>query len=148
MVNKTGEVNLSLFDDDHAELGQLLDRLNDIPFAELQGRWPQLLADMVDLFSAELQRQGQEKTLSHLSSSKLVGALAHYYGGRAVYLPTGETLKAALRDNQLFDEWSRSKGGIDNLAKKYALTHSTVYAILRQQLMLHRKRYQIDLPLR
>ncbi|AXF76830.1 transcriptional regulator [Erwinia tracheiphila] len=137
--------NLQLFDDDHAELGQLLDRMDTIPTGELHARWPQLLADMVDLFCAELQRQGYDEVAARLSAGKLVGALANYYGGRAVYLPTGDALRAALRDNQLFDEWSRSRGNVDVLAKKHTLTHSTVYAILRQQLALHRKRYQRDL---
>ncbi|BFI48137.1 MULTISPECIES: Mor transcription activator family protein [Yersinia pseudotuberculosis complex] len=137
--------NLPLFDDEHGELGQLLDRIDAIPLGELHARWPQLLADMIDLFCAELQRQGHDEVAARLSASKLVGALAHYYGGRAVYLPTGEALKAALRDNQLFDEWSRSRGDVDNLAKKYTLTNSTVYAILRQQSALHRKRYQGEL---
>ncbi|CDL79745.1 Mor transcription activator family protein [Xenorhabdus cabanillasii] len=134
--------NLSLFAESHDELGQLLDQLDTIPEAELRARWPQLLADMVDLFSTELQRQGYDGPAARLSASKLVSSLAHYYGGRAVYLPTGETLKAALRDNQLFSEWSRSRGNVDVLARKYSLTNSTVYAILRQQLALHRKRYQ------
>ncbi len=79
--------NLPLFDDDHAELGLLLDRIDAIPFGELHARWPQLLADMIDLFCAELQRQGHDEVAARLSASKLVGALAHYYGGRAVYLP-------------------------------------------------------------
>ncbi|CAM3719656.1 Mor transcription activator family protein [Xenorhabdus thuongxuanensis] len=137
--------NLPLFAESHDELGQLLDQLDTIPEAELQTRWPQLLADMVDLFSTELQRQGYDEPAARRSASKLVGSLAHYYGGRAVYLPTGETLKAALRDNQLFSDWSRSRGNVDVLARKYSLTHSTVYAILRQQLTLHRKRYQPEL---
>ncbi|MDC9594290.1 Mor transcription activator family protein [Xenorhabdus sp. IM139775] len=134
--------NLPLFAERHDELGQLLDQLDSIPEAELRARWPQLLADMVALFSTELQRQGYDEPAARLSASKLVSSLAHYYGGRAVYLPTGETLKAALRDNQLFSEWSRSRGNVDVLARKYSLTNSTVYAILRQQLALHRKRYQ------
>lgn len=140
--------NLPLFDDDHADIGLLVDQLNDIPTSELQSRWPQLLADIVDLFHAELMRQGYDEPKARLAASKLVVALSHYYGGRAVYLPTGDTLKAALRDNQLFIEWSlESKGDIDVLAKKYGLTNSTVYAIIRQQLALHRKRHQIDLPI-
>ncbi len=138
--------NLPLFADDHAELGQLLDQLDTIPEAELRARWPQLLADIVDLFHTELIRQGYDEPKARLAAGKLVGTLSHYYGGRAVYLPTGDTLKSALRDNQLFIEWSlESKGDIDSLAKKYGLTNSTVYAILRQQMALHRKRYQAEL---
>lgn len=138
--------NLPLFADDHAELGNLLDQLDSVPESELQSRWPQLLADMVDLFRAELLRQGYDDPKARLAASKLVTALSHYHGGRAVYLPTGDALKAALRDNQLFIEWSlTSKGDIDGLAKKYGLTNSTVYAILRQQMALHRKRYQSEL---
>lgn len=137
--------NLPLFADDHTELGQLLDRMDDIPLGELHARWPQLLADLIDLFGVELQRQGYDVIAARLTASKLAGTLAHYFGGRAVYLPTGEALKAALRDNKLFNEWSISKGNVDGLARKYALTNSTVYAILRQQLALHRKRYQAEL---
>lgn len=137
--------NLPLFADDHTELGQLLDRMDNIPSSELHARWPQLLADLIDLFGVELQRQGYDEIAARLTASKLAGALAHYFGGRAVYLPTGEALKAALRDNKLFNEWSSSKGNVDGLARKYALTNSTVYAILRQQLSLHRKRYQAEL---
>lgn len=139
-------MNLELFDQDHQELGNLLDQLDNIPVSELQSRWPQLLADIVDLFHTELIRQGYDEPKARLVASKLVGALSHYYGGRAVYLPIGDTLKAALRDNQLFIEWSlESRGDIDGLAKKFGLTNSTVYAILRQQMVLHRKRYQPDL---
>ncbi|MEM7988352.1 Mor transcription activator family protein [Morganella morganii] len=136
---------LPLFADSHEELGQLLDNLDNIPETELQSRWPQLLADIVDLFSAELARQGYDVPAAKLSAGKLAGALAHYYGGRAVYLPAGDALKAALRDNQLFLDWSLSGGDVDGLARKYSLTNSTVYAILRQQMILHRKRYQSDL---
>ncbi|EOF5041033.1 Mor transcription activator family protein [Providencia rettgeri] len=138
--------NLPLFADDHTDVGQLLDQLDNIPVSELQSRWPQLLADIVDLFHTELIRQGYDEPKARLAASKLVGALSHYYGGRAVYLPTGDSLKSALRDNQLFIEWSlESRGDIDGLAKKFGLTNSTVYAILRQQMALHRKRYQPDL---
>lgn len=136
---------LPLFADSHEELGQLLDNLDNIPEEELQSRWPQFLADIVELFSAELIRQGYDAPAAKLSAFKLTGALAHYYGGRAVYLPTGDKLKAALRDNQLFLDWSQSGGDIDGLARKYSLTNHTVYAILRQQMVLHRKRYQSDL---
>lgn len=136
---------LPLFADDHEELGKLLDNLDNIPESELTARWPQLLADIVDLFCAELSRQGYDAPAAKLSAGKLVGVLAHYYGGRAAYLPTGDILKSALRDNQLFLEWSQSNGDIDGLAGKYSLTNSTVYAILRQQMRLHRKRYQADL---
>ena len=138
-------MNLELFNHDHHELGQMLDQLDRIPESELQSRWPQLLADIVDLFSAELARQGYDVPAAKLSAGKLAAALAHYYGGRAVYLPTGDALKAALRDNQLFLDWSLSNENVDGLARKYSLTNSTVYAILRQQMALHRKRHQPDL---
>ncbi|MEQ5119517.1 Mor transcription activator family protein [Morganella morganii] len=137
--------NLPLFADSHEELGHMLDQLDNIPETELQSRWPQLLADIVDLFSAELARQGYDAPAARLSAGKLAGSLAHYYGGRAVYLPTGDALKAALRDNQLFLDWTLAKQDVDGLARKYSLTNSTVYAILRQQMILHRKRYQPDL---
>ena len=135
--------NLELFDFDHAELGQLLDRLDSKTLIELKNKWPQLLADLIDLMTIELQRQGVDN--SHLISSKLVAVIAHYFGGRAVYLPTGDNLKIALRDYAIFDDWTILRGDIDALMKKYGLTQSPIYVILRQQMSLHRKRNQIDL---
>ncbi|EJS84468.1 hypothetical protein AAUPMB_21192 [Pasteurella multocida subsp. multocida str. Anand1_buffalo] len=36
---------------------------------------------------------------------------------------------------------------IPELIRKYRLSQTTIYAILRQQRALHRKRYQKELPL-
>lgn len=140
------DVNLQLFDDDHADFGLFIDALDKVVDIEsLQKNWPKLVSDFVDLFCAELQRQGITKDKAILMSAKLVAVLGHYFGGRVCYIPTGERLKQAVRDNRLFLDYQVSNGDISALAKKYDLTDSHVYFIIREQLAFHRKRYQPDL---
>lgn len=140
------DVNLQLFDDDHAELGLLLDTLdNMLDVVALRKNWPKLLSEFIDLFCAELCRQGVTKEKAVLMSSKLVAVLGHYFGGRVCYITTGERLKQAVRDNQIFLDYQISNGDISTLAKKYDLTDSHVYFIIREQLAFHRKKHQPDL---
>lgn len=132
--------NFELFAAEHAELGQLIDRLDSIPPEELRNKWPQTLADLLDVIAVELERVKVDNAT--LIASKLAVCIAHYLGGRAVYLPTGEALNSALRDYDIYANW---RGNIDGLIDKYGLTQSHIYSILRQQRQLHRRRYQMDL---
>ncbi len=52
------EQNQDLFADDHASLGQLVDRLDQIPTTELTAKWPKALAELVDVLACELVRGG------------------------------------------------------------------------------------------
>lgn len=137
--------NLQLFDDDHAEFGKLIDNINKLPVEEQKRAWPRILADIIDLFLAELQRSGMKRDDAINYAPKLAAALGYYFGGRSYYIPTGETLKSALRDNMLFHDYQHSDGDIKKLAEKYDLTDSMVYLIIREQVSLHRKRIQINL---
>lgn len=138
--------NLQLFDDDHAEFGLFIDTLDKVvDIVALQKSWPRLVSDFIDLFCAELCRQGITEDKALLMSSKLVAVLGHYFGGRVCYIPTGERLKQAIRDNKIFLDYQIGNGNIGALAKKYDLTDSHVYFIIREQLAFHRKKYQPDL---
>lgn len=140
------EVNLQLFDDDHAELGLLIDTLdNMLDVVALRKNWPKLLSEFIDLFYAELCRQNMTKDKAALMAPKLAGVLGHYFGGRVCYIPSGEKLKQAIRDNRIFLDYQISNGDITALAKKYNLTDSHVYFIIREQLAFHRKKHQPDL---
>jgi len=134
--------NLDLFADDHAALGQLADRLDQIPTAELKAKWPKALADLCDVLECELSREGVGEPA--IRARKLALVLAHYLGGRAYYLPTGDHLKAALRDREIFERWFKGEQ-IEALAAHYRLSHPQLYSVLAEQRKLHRRRHQPDM---
>ncbi|WP_341536404.1 Mor transcription activator family protein [Aeromonas veronii] len=65
------------------------------------------------------------------------------WGGRAYYIPTGDHLKAALRDRAIWDEFNGRN--IDQLARKHGLSVPQTYAVVAEQRQLTRLRYQPDL---
>ena len=131
-----------LFAHDEA-IGQLLDQMDSIPSQELKNKGPKSLAELCDDLTHELLRNKHDESNAAALASKLAGALAHYMGGRAVYLPTGDTLFQALRNNALYNDW---KGrNIDELSRKYGLSNPQVYAVIKEQRALHRKRHQPDM---
>ena len=131
-----------LFDDEHADIGALFDRLDQIPSVELENRWPSLLVEVIEVMQAELLRQNFAEDKAKKTASKLVGVMAHYFGGKSFYLPAGDKIKEALRDAQIYQEFNGKN--VPELIKKYRLSESTIYAILRNQRTLQRKRHQMD----
>ncbi|MFM5733372.1 MULTISPECIES: Mor transcription activator family protein [Aeromonas] len=137
------EQNQDLFADDHASLGQLVDRLDQIPASELTAKWPKALSELVDVLACELVRGGMEQDLAKAQARKLALVQAHYMGGRAYYIPTGDHLKAALRDRAIWDEFNGRN--IDQLARKHGLSVPQTYAVVAEQRELMRRRIQQEL---
>ncbi|MBL0612371.1 transcriptional regulator [Aeromonas jandaei] len=137
------EQNQDLFADDHASLGQLVDRLDQIPASELTAKWPKALSELVDVLACELARGGMAQERAKAQARKLVLVQSHYMGGRAYYIPTGEHLKAALRDRAIWDEFNGRN--IDQLARKHGLSVPQTYAVVAEQRQLARLRHQSDL---
>ncbi|RUR54141.1 Mor transcription activator family protein [Aeromonas veronii] len=137
------EQNQDLFADDHASLGQLVDRLDQIPASELTAKWPKALSELVDVLSCELVRGGMEQELAKAQARKLALVQAHYMGGRAYYIPTGEHLKAALRDRAIWDEFNGRN--IDQLARKHGLSVPQTYSVVAEQRQLTKRRMQREL---
>ena len=137
------EQNQDLFADDHASLGQLVDRLDQIPPSELTAKWPKALAELVDVLACELVRGGMAPDIARSQARKLALVQAHYMGGRAYYIPTGEHLKAALRDRAIWEEFNGRN--IDQLARKHGLSVPQTYAVVAEQRQLTRRRHQPDL---
>ncbi|MCJ8219326.1 Mor transcription activator family protein [Aeromonas veronii] len=137
------EQNQDLFADDHASLGQLVDRLDQIPASELTAKWPKALSELVDVLACELARGGMVPEQAKAQARKLALVQAHYMGGRAYYIPTGEHLKAALRDRAIWDEFNGRN--IDQLARKHGLSVPQTYAVVAAQRELTRRRNQFDL---
>ncbi|MEV3815988.1 Mor transcription activator family protein [Aeromonas salmonicida] len=137
------EQHQDLFADDHASLGQLVDRLDHIPASELTAKWPKALSELVDVLAYELARGGMGPEQSKAQARKLALVQAHYMGGRAYYIPTGEHLKAALRDRAIWDEFNGRN--IDQLARKHGLSVPQTYAVVAQQRQLNRSRSQLEM---
>ncbi|WP_029300314.1 Mor transcription activator family protein [Aeromonas hydrophila] len=137
------EQHQDLFADDHASLGQLVDRLDQIPASELTAKWPKALSELVDVLACELIREGMEPDLAKAQARKLALVQAHYMGGRAYYIPTGEHLKAALRDRAIWDEFNGRN--IDQLARKHGLSVPQTYAVVAEQRQLSRSKSQLDM---
>lgn len=137
------EQNLDLFADDHASLGQLVDRLDQIPASELTAKWPKALSELMDVLACELVRGGMVPEQAKAQARKLALVQAHYMGGRAYYIPTGEHLKAALRDRAIWDEFNGRN--IDQLARKHGLSVPQTYAVVAEQRERTRRRNHPDL---
>ena len=137
------EQNQDLFADDHASLGQLVNRLDQIPASELTAKWPKALSELVDVLACELVRGGMAQEHTKAQARKLALVQAHYMGGRAYYIPTGDHLKAALRDRAIWDEFNGRN--IDQLARKHGLSVPQTYAVVAEQRELTKRRHQPDL---
>ncbi|HHQ4739664.1 TPA: Mor transcription activator family protein [Aeromonas veronii] len=61
-------------------------------------------------------------------------------GGRTYYIPTGDHLKAALRDWAIWGEFSERN--IDQLARKHGLSVPQTYSIIATQRKLAAHRLQ------
>ncbi|AWW56549.1 Mor transcription activator family protein [Pasteurella multocida] len=132
-----------LFADDHSIIGQLFDNLDKIPDDEILHKWPRTLTEIIDVMQAELERQGFAETDAKKTSCKLVGVMAHYFGGQSFYLPSGNILKDALRNVMIFKDFKGNN--VPELIRKYNLSESHIYAIIREQMALQRKRHQPEL---
>lgn len=122
---------------------ELLTRLDQVPSSELTAKWPKALSELVDILAAELTRSGMQAEQATCLSRRLAMVLAHYMGGRAYYIPTGDNLKAALRDRAIWDEFNGRN--IDQLARKHGLSVPQTYAVVAEQRQLSRSRSQLDM---
>jgi len=135
------ETQTDLFEHD-PQIGQLLEHMDKIPVQELEHQWPQMLVALVDVMEAELQRQGVEGD-ARAMARKLGGALSHYMGGRAYYLPFGVKMMNALRDDLIYCQFNGRN--LEQLRREHHLSQTQIYAIIAQQRLLHTRRRQPDL---
>jgi Mor family transcriptional regulator len=103
-------------------------------------QWPPLLADLFAVQEAYNRRKGMNETDAAVDARDRCVLLADYFGGRMVYIPTGERLHQALRDALI---WAEFKGHNQlALCQKYELTQVRVYQILAEQRALMVKERQ------
>lgn len=116
------------------------DALEHMLSPEMRAKWPEALANLVDVITAAHQRAGEDMDSARTRALITVRALSIYAGGRPLYLPKRGVLDRALRDREM---WERYTGNnVDALADAYALTRVGVYKILGEQRALFRNRIQ------
>lgn len=124
---------------------------NDLSSAQVASiddhRWPKTMSEFVEVLSAAAVRQGisKDKTAANEIARWAVLTLGVHFGGRQVYLPKGDVLHTALRDMQMWQEFTGHNH--EQLASKYKLSVVAVYKIIGQQRALHMAKVQPRLPL-
>lgn len=94
-------------------------------------KWPTLLTEVVDVVANELKKLGYDEEDSIQKAKKITFAISSYFGGKSFYLPAGEPLKRALRDYEIYRSFDGKN--IDQLIRKFRLSQTTIYTIIRQQ---------------
>lgn len=102
--------------------------------------WPRTLVELVDVLTATLVRRGMKEEQAEDQARYLVTAIALHHGGRPVYLPKGKALETALLHDAIYR--AHRRGATDALARKHGLTTRAVQRIVRDQMLLHRRRIQ------
>ncbi|MDN3524333.1 Mor transcription activator family protein [Halomonas sabkhae] len=128
--------------DDNLDLGfdipdDALARMQD---PEILRKWPQGLSDMLTVIHAALRRAGDDDDTARDRAFRAVRALAHYGGGRSLYVPQGQQLERALRDREIWERFDGSN--VSELAAWTKLTEAQIYSILAEQRKLARDRLQ------
>lgn len=135
----TEQRDLIDFEDD-PELGVLLDRVGaeNVP----ADRWPQTLADIVDVTAAALEGRGMAAGESRDTARAVAVALADYLGARPIYLPRGDTLRTAIEHAAIWHNWDGRSATKYALARQYRTTPRNIERIIVEQRTLHRRRFQ------
>lgn len=101
-------------------------------------KWAAATAEMFDNLAAAFRRAGYALEDASKLASIGISAISFALGGRVFYLPRGDTMKLALRDNAMFSAW-RQHGDIPRLASDFGVTTPTAYRVIAQQRKLHKQ---------
>lgn len=135
------ELQSDLFGESVEQLQDCLSKLSTEDAAEVRKRWPSNLQSLALLIESQL-------TKASVNNPQGVGeaitlAIGHYFGGRDVYIPTDQRLKAALRDIQIWQEFNGCN--MEKLSIKFGLTQRRVAEIIQQQRSVEIQRRQRSL---
>lgn len=107
--------------------------------------WPKALHDLICVMESQIKRQHPEQADQARALARTnVMAIAHYLGGRQLYLPRDDRLQRALRDHEIYQEY-KGRVNHDALATQYGLTTIQIYNIVANQRKLHTARIQPQL---
>lgn len=110
--------------------------MNEASGQPLAAKWPSTLRDMMDVIMAHFSRQGLDEQKAQREAEAIVVNLAHYFGGRQIYLPQGNSLKRAIRNMDI----ARCANGRNTaeLAAEFNCTERTIQMIVAEQARLRR----------
>lgn len=107
-----------------------------------RGKWTTILNEIIDVFANELKEQGENEERANEKAQALVFKLGEYFGGKSFYLPFGSRLRTALRDNEIYQSFTGDN--LQALVKKFRLSESHIYNILRQQRKLNKEKRDLE----
>lgn len=111
---------------------------------DIKHNWPRTLVNMADVATAAIAATPPAlREDARTVAERVVVAIAHFIGGRPMYLPRDDRLHVALRNARIWSEFSGNN--VPELAERYRLTPAQLYNILNEQRALHRKRVQPEL---
>ena len=127
-----------MFDPTKADVADLLSHMGDtIPDA---GEWPKRLHDLFEVVEAALKRREKADEHRRLLARDVAMAIGEYLGGRQFYIPSGDSLRLAIRDREIYH--AAKRGNVEQLAQAHDLHVVHVYRILREQHALHLRKIQ------
>ncbi|EGR4076007.1 transcriptional regulator [Vibrio cholerae] len=132
------EENLDMFGIENLSLSEL-DKYADALDDEESSRWPENARMMYELLRDELKKSGADERIA----LSMISAICHQFGGMQFYLGRGDSLKAYLRNLQIWHDFTGNN--VDELIKKYDIGYSAVYRILAKMRKREIKRRQPDL---
>ncbi|MFU2058620.1 Mor transcription activator family protein [Avibacterium paragallinarum] len=103
-----------------------------------RGKWATILGEIIDVFANELKELGESEENAIKKAQSLAFKLGEYFGGKSFYLPFGSRLKVALRDNEIYHSFTGDN--LQELVKKFHLSESHIYSIIRNQRKLNKER--------
>jgi len=125
----------------------LFDNLAAMQDLREEGRWPDRLLELADVFEAVFRNAKTKiRDLTPRQAAELmIRALAKNQGGRPFYLPVGEAIDDALRARRVW----RDQGPltIEQLADREGVVGTTIYRDLIRIREIEKKRRQPSLPL-
>lgn len=97
--------------------------------------WPSLAVGILDHLEGLFKRKKIEdpRKLAELALLEL----SLYGGGRDFYVPQGEKIKKAIRDNQIYTRRPHTK--VKELAEEFRMTERAIWRVVKQQHELRRK---------
>jgi len=134
---------LALSVDESPDLDDLLkhlDHMGDDP-----NLWPKTLGNFLAVTENQIQRSRPDLGDARGLACDVVAAIAHYIGGRQIYLPRDDRLQRALRDYRIYRDFTGHNH--EELALRERLTVIQIYNIVAVQRKLFRARIQPQLPL-
>ncbi|MEP7041873.1 MAG: Mor transcription activator family protein [Dokdonella sp.] len=120
--------------------GVSIDSIENADVCADEKQWAPLLVDMLRVVESQKRREGMQADAAAADARTTVLALAEYFGGRQIYLPKGEKLRAALMHAEIYKRFNGRN--TRDLAAEYRISEIHCYAVIKRQRELHRKKLQ------